>query len=64
MHIYTHTHTPIYTYTGNGCWDLIDAQTILKYETAVAKKRAITMLPPKIQEKKDTRVLEKLAAKI
>lgn len=44
---------------GNGCWDLVDAHTMLKFETAVAKRRAITMMPPKIKEKKDQRIMEK-----
>lgn len=45
--------------TGNGCWDLVDAHAMQKYGTALARKRAVTMMPPKIREKKDQRILEK-----
>lgn len=46
----------------DGCWDLIDAHCIGKFQTSVVRKRAITMLPPKILEKKNQRIQEKAAS--
>ena len=38
----------------------MDPQTFLKLSTAITKKRTISMLPPKIQAKKDQRIMQKL----
>ena len=38
----------------------MDTQTFLKLSTAITKKRTISMLPPKIQAKKDQRIMQKL----
>ena len=39
--------------------DMIDAQPFLKLQTSIAKRRAISMLPLKVQAKKTQRILEK-----
>ena len=38
----------------------MDPQTFLKLSTAITKKRTISMLPPKIQAKKNQRIMQKL----
>jgi hypothetical protein len=43
-------------------WDVIYGELGSKAATGVARKRAITMLPPKIMEKKMERIAQKNAA--
>jgi hypothetical protein len=43
----------------DGCWDLIDTQTRMKFMTGVAHYRSHTMMNFKAQEKKNLRMLAK-----
>lgn len=43
----------------DGYWDFLDSHATVKYQTGLARKRAIVMLPPKVLEKKNQRILEK-----
>ena len=48
----------------DGMWDLVDAQSSLKYGTAVSRVKKATLLPPKIQEQKDKRIAQKATSAI
>jgi hypothetical protein len=41
---------------------LVDAAALLKHHTAVARHRNATMLPPKILEKKNERMIAKYSS--